>query len=462
VASDESLEDALRRVGDPVRLLRDAMARPYTFPVTPEFSNWRSEQRAWLETCVLFDQSHHMADLFVRGPDAVRVFADLGVNSFERFRPGMAKQFVATNPDGFVIGDGILFYLDEEELDFVGAHPAIVDWVHYRCETGQYRVSVERDENSYDREGPPMLYRYELQGPRALAVVERLIGGPVPEVPFFHLTQLRIGGRPVRALRHGMAGQPGFELFGPWAEGEEVLARILEAGGDLGLVRAGARAYSSANLESGWVPSPLPAIFTGEELRPFREWRRAARMGSLGGSYLRDRIEDYYLTPFDLGYGRLVAFDHEFVGRRALEGLQGQAAKEKVTLVWDPGDVAAVFRSQMEDDLPAKYLEWPKSRYALFQYDEVQADGRPVGVSLDCGYVASVRRMLSLAVVDRDVARPGQEVEVLWGEEPNSAKPQVEPHRQVRIRARVAPAPYSEVARGAYRSASTSELRRAG
>src|SRR5262249_15513743 len=107
----ESLEAALARVGSPVDLLRNATARPYTFPVAPEFSNWRSEQQAWRETCALLDQSHHMADLFVRGPDALRLFGDLGVNNVSRFRPETAKQFVAVNHDGHLIGDGILFYL---------------------------------------------------------------------------------------------------------------------------------------------------------------------------------------------------------------------------------------------------------------------------------------------------------------------------------------------------------------
>jgi glycine cleavage system aminomethyltransferase T len=32
--------------------------------VAPKFSNWRGEQRVWRETAVLFDQSHHMVDLF--------------------------------------------------------------------------------------------------------------------------------------------------------------------------------------------------------------------------------------------------------------------------------------------------------------------------------------------------------------------------------------------------------------
>ena len=96
----ESLESAIQRVGSPVELLRNSTVRPHTFPVAPEFTNWRSEQTAWRTSCALLDQSHHMTDLFVKGPDAVRLLSDFGVNTFQNFTPGKAKQYVAVNQDG--------------------------------------------------------------------------------------------------------------------------------------------------------------------------------------------------------------------------------------------------------------------------------------------------------------------------------------------------------------------------
>jgi vanillate/3-O-methylgallate O-demethylase len=452
--TDQSLEDAIQQAGGPVAFLRNHPALPHTFPVKPEFSNWRTEQRAWRETAALLDQSHHMADLFVSGPDALRLFATLGVNNFSRFVPGVAKQLVCTNPDGFVIGDGILFYLAENELDFVGAHPAIVDWVHYNALTGGYDVTIERDENSFDRQGPPKLYRYEIQGPNALVIIERATGAPVPEVKFFHMTEFTLAGRRVRALRHGMAGQPGFELFGPWQDAEAVRDALLAAGSEHGLLPAGSRAYSTANLESAWVPSPPPAIFSGAGMQDFRRWRRAARAGSLGGSFHSDDITDYYTTPYDLGYGTIVAFDHEFPGRAALERIAAQPPRQKVTLIWNEDDVAGIFRSQLGAAEPAKYMEWPKARYALFQTDAVHAPGGElVGLSFDCGYIYNERAFVSLATVASEHAQPGTELTVLWGEAPNSRKPTVEPHTQIEVRVTVAPAPLGSFARSAYRAA---------
>ena len=105
----ENLEELLQAVGNPVKLLRNSQTGPYVYPVVPsEFSNWRDEQRAWQQTCVLFNQSYHMTDLYLRGPDTLRLLSDLAVNSFKGFEPNKAKQFVACNYDGYVIGDVIL------------------------------------------------------------------------------------------------------------------------------------------------------------------------------------------------------------------------------------------------------------------------------------------------------------------------------------------------------------------
>ncbi len=449
----ESAADAIARAGSPVELLRNAQARPTIFPVTPEFSNWRSEQRAWREGVALLDQSHHMTDLFISGPDALRLLRDTGVNSFATFPVDAAKQFVAVNDEGFLIGDAILFHLEEDRYDLVGWF-MVLDWVQFIGETGDYDVTFERDANSLMRDPgrDPALYRYELQGPHALALMERVTGAPVPPTRFFGMTRFEIAGVEVRSLRHGMAGQPGFELFGPWADGKRVRDALLAAGEEFGLVLVGAKAYSSANLESAWVPSPLPAIFTGARAAAYLAWLPAARLGSLAGSFASDEIEDYYLTPADLGYIRTVAFDHDFIGRAALEAAQGADGprRRKVTLVWSPDDVAAAQRSLYEPGEPAKYIDFPKARYGVYQVDRVELDGALVGISHDCGYVTNEQAFLSLASIDESVPE-GAEVEVVWGEEPNSRKPAVEPHRQVRIRATVAPAPFSRFAREQYR-----------
>jgi vanillate/3-O-methylgallate O-demethylase len=445
----ESLETAIKRTGNPVKFMRNSQYPSSEFPVKPEFSNWRSEQQAWRKSCVILDQSHHMVDLFVSGPGSFKALSALCVNSFANFEPGMAKQYVATNADGHFMGDGVLFYERDGSFDLV-SNAAVCNWIQFNLEKGGQDVKIERDNNSYHRDGDPKLYRYELQGPKVGPLIEKLTGEPMPNVKFFHMTTLKIAGREVNALRHGMAGQPGFEIYGPWVDNRLILDEILKVGEEFGLVRAGAKAYSTANLESGWIPHPITAIF-GEREKAYREWLPATAMGSLAGSMDSDDITDYYVTPYDIGYGKIVKFDHDFLGRDALEKIAQKPRRDKVTLVWNKDDVAAAIKSHFEPGIPAKYFEMPKSRYGYFQIDKVMKNGKMVGMSTDVGYITNEHSMVSLASLDLDACELGTEVTVLWGENPNSSKPAVEAHRQVEIRATVAPCPYAQVVRASYR-----------
>jgi vanillate/3-O-methylgallate O-demethylase len=284
-------------------------------------------------------------------------------------------------------------------------------------------------------------------------VIEKLNGGPVPEIKFFHMGVINIAGRKVRALRHGMAGAPGLEVWGPYEEREEIRAAIVDAGKDFGLKQVGSRAYATNTLESGWIPSPLPAVYTGEQMKAYREWLPAASYegsGSIGGSFHSDNIEDYYVTPYELGYGPFVKFDHEFIGRQALEKIAGKPHRRKVTLAWNADDVVKVFRSMLEPGDPYKYIDMPLSNYTSASYDKVLKGGKAIGVSMFAGYTYNERSYLSLALVDPDI-EPGTEVRLVWGEESGgSQKTTVERHRQIEIRAIVGPTPYSSMARTSY------------
>jgi vanillate/3-O-methylgallate O-demethylase len=448
----ESLETAIKRAGSAIELLRNSQRRAFSHgTVDGQFTNWQSEVNSWRDSCGFMDQSHHMVDHYVKGPGAFGLLKSLAVNSFENFKPGMAKQFVATTPDGYYLGDCVLFYLEEELFNLVG-RPTTLDWVQYHVETGNWDVTTERDPQSMDRGGrPPLVYRYEVQGPLARTLMEKVTGAPLPDIKFFGMTDFQIAGKRVRALRHGMAGAVGFEIFGDWDEGDAVRDAILSTGEEFGLLRVGSTAYSTANLESGWVPGPMPAIFNQDNLKAYREWLPAKAAGSLAGSFNSNDITDYYVTPFDLGYDRIVKFDHDFIGSEALKERASGKRRKKVTLVWDAQDMARVVASSWSEGPKYKYFNMPKARYGLYQMDEVLVGSKRAGISLDCGYLANERKIVSLAVIDDEFAQTGTEVTVLWGENPNSSKPGVEPHEQTAIKAIVAPAPFGSHARSAYR-----------
>ncbi len=450
-----SLEGVLAEHRNPVEMLRNSQAGPNVYPGVPaEFTNWRDEQLAWQNSCVLFNQSYHMAELAVRGPDALALLSHLGVNSFENFTVDKAKQFVPCTPEGYVIGDVILFYLAENEFNLVGRAP-VLNWVTYHAQTGDYDAELERDERwALRTDNRRRSYRFQVQGPNAMQVIEKLLDKRAPEVKFFNMTAVQIAGRDVRALRHGMAGQPGWELFGPWEEEAAVREAIVSAGEDFGLRQVGGRAYSSNALESGWLPSPLPAVYSGEALREYRRWLPAAAYegsASIGGSFYSDNIEDYYFTPWDLSYGHIVKFDHDFIGREALEKMAEGEHRSKVTLALDDDDVTRTIGSMFQKSDRAKFMDWPSAVYSMHPFDKVVVDGETVGVSTWIGYSANEGKMLTLAVLDAQHAEPGSEVTLVWGEEDGgSAKPTVERHVQAEMRAVVSPVPYVETVRKAY------------
>jgi vanillate/3-O-methylgallate O-demethylase len=441
-------------------------------PVPTEFSNWRDEQRAWRETAILFDQSHHMPELFLTGPDAFPLLNSIGVNSLANLGPGRAKQFIGCNPRGQMIGDCIL-YDQGDHYELVSSMP-LLNWVEYQAKAGDWDVTIERDNNTSDNPtGRRVKFRFQLDGPIASKIFDAVVEGDTPEIKFFRTARVTIAGVEVVVLRHGMAGHKGVEISGPYEHGEKVRAAILAAGAEHGLRQGGTKAYFSTLYEQAWVAYPLPAIYTGENLRAYREWLPADGWEgkfSIAGSFVSNNIEDYYVTPYDLGYGHIVKFDHDFIGRESLEELAENPPRKKMTLVWNTLDVLRVVGSLLEPGVPYKYLDLPVADYGnMIQRDEVRtvptrpgppssalpspSDGTFIGLSTYTGYSTNERKILSLALIDAEHAVPGEEVTILWGEpDGGSRKPRVELHQQTLVRATVAPAPYAAAVQQMMRS----------
>ena len=431
--------------------------------VRAEFTTWRDEQQSWRKGVALHDQSYHMHNLRVRGKDALALFSHLGVNSFATFRPGAAKQFVACSPEGYVIGDAILYYLDDEDFLLVG-NPASTDWVQYHAETGDFDVQADLDPVwALNKDKRRLVYRYQVEGPNAYTLLEELNGGPLPEIKFFRSATISIAGHEVHAMRHSMGGVPGLELSGPWDERRDVKTALVQAGKKHGLRQIGSLGYFSTVIESGWWAVPFSAVYTSPQLRGYREWlsdRSASARMSLGGSFYSPDPEDYYATPWDLNYGHIVKFDHDFIGRAALEELADQPHRKKVTLLWHPDDFVQVFQRLVQDGPTALHIDLPVAATGRLHYDKVlDGDGNHVGFGTYPAYSYNERAMMSLGSIDEALAVPGTELTLIWGEDGGGTRSGgiVEPHEQISIRVTVAPSPISDTARE-YRARSTAEL----
>lgn len=454
-----NLEEAIGQAGNAVTLLRNSRIGMYVYPiVAAEFSNWRDEQRSWRESAVLFDQSHHMDELIVEGPDAERFLEHVGINSFANFDLNRAKHFVPVTPAGHVIGDMIIFRERTDKFILVGRAPT-ANWVRFQAAVGKWRVRLLHDPRSDSRPDGRAIYRthyrFQIQGPDAPKIFEKMNGGPVPDIKFFHVDWINIGSRRVQALRHGMSGAPGLEVWGPYADKHYIQTTIIQAARDVGvdLRLCGSRAYSTNTLESGWIPSPLPGIYSGDGmLADYRQWLGAdsyEAVGSIGGSYVSGNIADYYVNPFELGYGFYIGWKTDFIGKDALVKMKDAKNRKKVTFEWNRDDVMKVIASGFEDGTPYKWIDFPQPNYASTSADMVMRDGKMVGMSMFNGYSYNERCMLSLGVVD-DSVEVGDVLNLVWGEPDDTAKTSKEKHRQTEIRVRVAPTPYSREARENY------------
>jgi vanillate/3-O-methylgallate O-demethylase len=448
---EETLEQKIRRVGNPARMLRTNPVGYYAFPnMPPERTSWQDEQEAWKKTAILYDQSWHMTDVYFDGPDVKRLFSDVGVNSFAKFGANKAKQLVACSEDGYLAGDAILFAWSDHRYSLVGT-PMLPNWVQSHAEQGGYDVEITRDERTLDNDGERLLFRYQLQGPFAWDIVQKAAGGPVDHIKFFNIGEFTIAGVTVRALNHTMIGVPGHELTGlemtgPADRREAVLEALLKAGEEFGLRFGGGISYPTTSLESGWVGQYVPAFFTGDGSRNHREWLKGAGFegsSSLGGSYVSDDIRDYYLTPWDVGYGRVIRFDHDFTGRAALEQMADRPHRQKVWLLWNDEDATRVMASNLfGGDNRAKSLRTPNTNYVGWQYDEVRSGDRLVGLANRTGYTVNISHLASLAIVDEAEARDGAEVTITWGEPDGGAsRPTIERHVQTTVRATISTQP---------------------
>lgn len=437
-----SLQDGIDKAGSPIQLLWKPGAPNWSVPVVePEYAGWAQEQEAWRSGVTIADLSFHMSDTVIEGPDATKLLSETSANNYEQFAIGQAKQFVPVAPDGNIIVDGILLREAEQRYNLSGV-PAAQNWVKYHAERGGYRVEYSTNADSSVRnDADPALFRFQIQGPLALELVARAFGGPLPETKFFHSSMVTLAGAPVRALRHGMAGQAGFEFIGDYVHYDLVKEALMAAGADLGIVHIGGLSYFTNGIESGWIPSPTPAIYTDPSLLDYRKWVSLFSYEGqkpLHGSFYSPNIEDYYTSPWELGYGRSVSFNHDFIGRDALMAARDTVHRQRVTLEWNREDLHRVFGGD-----PGYLLSYARHR--------IEGSAGLVGLSFYTGNIAPVGTVLSLSLVDASVAMPGTELELVWGEHPGAG---IDPKAEMgfeRIRVTVQPSPYDEYARSSYR-----------
>ncbi|QGZ56905.1 aminomethyl transferase family protein [Paraburkholderia acidiphila] len=394
----------------------------------PQYTNWVDESMSWKETCYIGDWSWLYAVRF-KGPDALRLFSDISVNSMENFQIGQSKHIIHCNEDGKIIEEGILSRIgDDEVIAFCSM------WSKFVLDKGGYNATAEMFDCT----------KYHLQGPNAVYVLEKVAGESVRDIGFMRFRTITIAGHPVTALRQGMTGELGFELQSAVEHGKEIWDAIVEAGAEFGIRQMGGRVGMLNHLEANYPTHTLdylPALFD-EDHADYRAFLAQMVPGffdqyfKVAGSFESNDIRDWYRSPVELGWGNRINLKHEFIGREALAKEKAEPKRTIVTLVWNSDDVVDAYASFFKkgDPLP-DFMEMPRESRGYMWADKVLKNGETIGVSTSRGYSAYFREMLSLCTIDMEFSQPGTEVTLIWG---NPGQPQRE------IRAVVQRAPYKE------------------
>jgi vanillate/3-O-methylgallate O-demethylase len=229
-------------------------------------------------------------------------------------------------------------------------------------------------------------------------------------------------------------------MHAKWDEAAAIYQRIYDAGQPYGIRRLGGRTKMVNHVEACF-PTPgvdyVPAWFDfaeSDQLRAHVPPQTWDRFQLHGGSV--ETLDQLYFSPVEMGWGRSVKFDHDFLGATALRTEVDEPRRTMRTLVWDGDDVTAVIASLFQkDEVPYGFMDWPRGLLGKVLADHVLVGDERVGIATSRCYSYFFREMLSLAVLDVRFAEPGRKVDVLWGAPGD---------RQRRIRATVAPAPYKK------------------
>lgn len=331
-----------------------------------------AEHRAVRTATGMFDVSH-MGRLVVSGDGAEATLQRAFTNDVASLRENQAQYSLMLADDGGTLDDVLVYRLPGRFLIVVNASNRLDDvaWLRSRAARG-FELRDDTEETG-------ML---AVQGPQALATVQRLTDVPLREIRYYHSAEGVVGGAPCTISRTGYTGEDGVELICPSLQAVALWHDLEQAGADLGLQPAGLGARDTLRTEAG--------------------------MALYGHELSRDR------TPFEAGLHRYVAMDKgDFHGRQAL-ALHGVAPPE--TLV---GII-------VEGRVPAR-AETP-----------LHAGDARVGAVTSGTFSPTLERSIAMAYVDRAHAAAGTrlEAEIRGNRHPARVVPLPFYHRRRTARAR--------------------------
>jgi len=375
-----------------------------------EFNGWKQESMSWKTGCYIHGGLSGPAQFLYEGPEAESFLSQICVNSITDFKVGTAKHAIMCAETGHIAGHGVLQRPARDQFRLFVAGP----WSRYQHSRTTFDVKETVENN----------YLFQVAGPNSLRTMEKVTQENLRDINYLRYRQTRIAGRPVQIMRMGMAGTIAYELHGPIEDGPAIYEEVYQAGLEFGIERLGWLTYPVNHIEAGFPQQSwtfIVAAFADQGFNEYVKKVKPLRFNSpvFSGSIDPNDMQSRFRNPFELGWGRSVRFDHDFIGRTALENEHANPKRTIVTLVWNADDVLDIYASLLRPGQEYKYLELPVTpnyRAVLAHADHVSKGGRMVGVSSGVAYSYYYRQVMSHCVIDLSEAQIGNEVDLHWGD----------------------------------------------
>lgn len=333
----------------------------------------------------LFDSSP-LFKYCIRGADAAAFLAGVLVRDVGQCPVGRAQYTIWCNDAGFVLEDGVLLHVAEDEFWLTAAEPNLK---YFADLVGRRRVEIRDISEEYGI--------LAVQGPHSLAVLQQLTGD-VAGLRYFGLTETEIAQKRVVVSRTGFTGDLGYEVWVRAEDGLAVWDALREAGRGYNLTLMGSKALSMARIEAG-------LLLIGVDFASARyAWVDAQRE-----------------TPLELGLGwmlrGLVGEKRPFIGRAAIEhAIQHNTARwQTVGLMLEPAAYEEIHNRQ-GIIAPKAGVLYQDTLYVYSDDYNVNRNSEYVGYVTSLVFSPLLKRHIAIAKIASPVAAGGRvfvEMEVL-------------------------------------------------
>jgi len=307
------------------------------------------------------------------GKDAKRLVDRVITRDVRKVAVGQVIYTPWCDEHGKVIDDGTVSRLDENVYRWTAADPSL-RW--FTQNAVGLDVAIEDISES--------IAALALQGPTSGRLLKSIVhDADITNLKYFRVTRATIDGLPVEISRTGYTGDLGYEI---WVDADQALHLwdlLIDRGRPFEIKPAGMLALDVARIEAGLLLIDID----------FNSSKKAL-------------IADRQYSPFEMGLGRLVSLDKDrFVGQRALqEEAKRGSAKQIVGLEIDWTEVERRYEAV---GLPPA-VSPVASRVAV----PVFAAGKQVGKATSTTWSPVLKKMIALATVQREFAKPGSKIEI--------------------------------------------------